>query len=193
MKTPLRFQITEFDCGTIALLNAVSYLFDREEIPAELVRAINLYTLDCYDEKGNLGAGGTSRHAIDLLTHWITDFAESKNFNIECERLEGELVTLDVLKRCLDQNGVVFIRCWQLCEHYVIITKIDDNDAYIFDSYYLDENYYDKDNEVKIIFDQPFLYNRVVKLNRLLSESKKDFSLGDIAKRECVLIVRSSN
>ncbi|MDD4547326.1 MAG: hypothetical protein PHI05_01100 [Bacilli bacterium] len=190
MKTPLRFQITEFDCGTIALLNAVSYLFNREEIPAELVRAINLYTLDCYDDKGNLGAGGTSRHAIDLLTHWITDFAKSKNFNIECERFEGADVTLDRLKGCLNKNGVVFIRCWQKCEHYVIITKIDDNYAYIFDSYYFDEQYYNKDREVTIVFDQPFLYNRVVTLNRLFSETKKDFALGDISKRECVLIIK---
>ncbi|MFA5603768.1 MAG: hypothetical protein WDA12_02810 [Bacilli bacterium] len=190
MKTPLRFQITEFDCGTISLLNAISYLFNREEIPAELVRAINLYTLDCYDEKGNLGAGGTSRHAIDLLTHWITSFAKSKNFNIECERFEGKEVTLDILKQCLNKNGVVFIRCWQNCEHYVIITKIDDEYAYIFDSYYLDENYYDKDKEVKIIFDQPFLYNRVVTLNRLFSDTKKDFALGDVVKRECVLITK---
>ena len=54
MKIPLRFQVTEFDCGTVSLLNAFSYLFDRDEIPAELVKAIHKYTLDCYDEEGNL-------------------------------------------------------------------------------------------------------------------------------------------
>ena len=53
MKIPLRFQITEFDCGTVALQNAISYLFDRENVPAELVRAISIYTVNCYDEKGN--------------------------------------------------------------------------------------------------------------------------------------------
>lgn len=61
MKVPLRFQITEFDCGTASLLNAFSYLFDRKEIPAELVKVIYSYTLDCYDEYGNIGQGGTSR------------------------------------------------------------------------------------------------------------------------------------
>ena len=50
MKTPLRFQITEFDCGTVSLQNAFSYLFERKEIPAELIKAIHKYTLDCYDE-----------------------------------------------------------------------------------------------------------------------------------------------
>ena len=40
MKTPLRYQITEFDCGSISLLNCITYLFKREEIPAKLVKAI---------------------------------------------------------------------------------------------------------------------------------------------------------
>lgn len=51
MKIPLRFQITEFDCGTVALQNAVSYLFKRENVTAEVIKTISLYTLDCYDEK----------------------------------------------------------------------------------------------------------------------------------------------
>ena len=37
MKIPLRFQVTEYDCGTTSLLNAFSFLFDRNCIPAELV------------------------------------------------------------------------------------------------------------------------------------------------------------
>lgn len=67
MKIPLRFQVTEFDCGTVSLLNAFSYLFEREEIPALLVKSIFKYTLDCYDDKGNLGQGGTSREAIKKI------------------------------------------------------------------------------------------------------------------------------
>ena len=46
MKNPLRFQVTEYDCGTVALQNALSYLFEREELPAALVKAIHKYTLD---------------------------------------------------------------------------------------------------------------------------------------------------
>ena len=190
MKVPLRFQVTEFDCGTVSLLNAFSHLFEREEIPAELVKAIHKYTLDCYDELGNLGQGGTSREAINKLTHWITRYANSKNFNIKCERLEGSEVNLTKIKECLDNFGCVFIRCWQLTEHYVIITKIDKKNAYIFDPYYLDKNEYKNDSEIKIILNKPFTHNRIVTLKRLFSESKKDFALGKIENRECVLINR---
>lgn len=193
MKVPLRFQVTEFDCGTVSLLNAFSYLFERKEIPAELVRAIHIYTLDCHDEKGNVGAGGTSREAINKLTHWITRYANSNDFDVICERLEKEEVNLNNFKRCLDKKGCVFLRCWQLCEHYVILTKLDKKYAYIFDSYYLDKTEYDKDSGVKIIFNKPFTHNRKVSLRRLFSENNKDFSLGEVNGRECVLINRGKN
>ena len=191
MKVPLRFQVTEFDCGTVSLLNAFSYLFEREEIPAELVKSIHRYTLDCYDEQGNLGQGGTSREAINKLTHWITRYANSKNFKVRCERLEKDEITLERMQECLKNNGCIFVRCWQTQEHYVIITKIDKRYAYIFDPYYLDKKEYDRDSQVKIILNKPFSHNRRVTLKRLFSDTKKDFALGEIERRECVLINRT--
>lgn len=192
MKIPLRFQVTEFDCGTVSLLNAFSFLFEREDIPAELVRAIHNYTLDCYDEYGNIGQGGTSREAIQLLTHWITSYAEKKELGVRCIRYDKESVTLDKIRDCIQKKGVVFLRCYQDCEHYVILTDIDEEFAYLWDSYYLEEDYYQGDSNVSIIFDKPFSYNRIVTLNRLFEESKNDFALGPIEGREIVLINRTS-
>ena len=190
MKVPLRFQVTEFDCGTVSLLNAFSYLFEREDIPALLVKQIHKYTLDCYDEEGNLGNGGTSREAISKLTTWITHYANSNDFNVICKRLEKNDVTFDKIKECLDNKGVVFVRSYLVGEHYIIVTKILRNKVYIFDPYYLDKSYYDKDKQVKIVFNKPFTHNRIVTLKRFLSDGKKDFSLGDMDRREVVLINR---
>lgn len=50
MNNPLRIQLTEYDCGPTSMLNAVSYLFPRDDIPPEIVRSIMLYCLDCFDE-----------------------------------------------------------------------------------------------------------------------------------------------
>ena len=188
MKVPLRFQVTEFDCGTVSLLNAFSFLFERDEIPAKLVRAIHLYTLDCHDENGKISCEGTSKQAISKLTHWITKYANSNNFNVSCKRLEKQEVILENMKKCLDSSGCVFIRCWQTTEHYVIITKIDKNFAYIFDPYYLDKSYYAKDKDVQIILNKPFSHNRKVKLKRLFSNQNQDFCIGNVEMRECVLI-----
>ena len=40
MKNPLHYQLSEYDCGPTCMLNAVSFLFEREEIPPEVIRNI---------------------------------------------------------------------------------------------------------------------------------------------------------
>ena len=46
MKNPLSYQTTEYDCGPTALTNAMSFLFSREDIPPDIIKAITLYCLD---------------------------------------------------------------------------------------------------------------------------------------------------
>ena len=46
------------------------------------------------------------------------------------------------------------------------------------------------DPDIKIILNKPFNYNRIVSLKRLFSENKKDFAMGKMENRECVLINR---
>ena len=94
------------------------------------------------------------------------------------------------MKKALDNNGVIIARCYQDCEHYVLITKIDDFFAYIFDSYYLEENYYANDDDVAIVLHQTFTHNRLVKIERLFDESLKHFSLLEKNKRSIILINR---
>ena len=55
MKSPLRYQVTQYDCGPTTMTNAILYLFEREEIPPDLVRHIGLCTLDSYDRNGHCG------------------------------------------------------------------------------------------------------------------------------------------
>ena len=40
MKNPLRYQMSEYDCGPTTMLNAISYLFPREIISPEVIRNI---------------------------------------------------------------------------------------------------------------------------------------------------------
>ena len=35
MKNPLHYQLSEYDCGPTSMMNALAYLFEREEIPPE--------------------------------------------------------------------------------------------------------------------------------------------------------------
>ena len=166
MKVPLRYQNSEYDCGTTSFVNALAYLYDREKIPVELLKAIYKFTLDVEDENGIVGNGGTSRENARLLAHYFSQYANNNRFDLHCEIINGENVTLEKMKKTLDNDGVIIARCWQDGEHYVLITKIDDHFAYIFDPYYLEEDYYVKDEDVAIVLHETFTHNRVVKLER---------------------------
>ena len=61
----------------------------------------------------------------------------------------------------INNNGAIIARCWQSCEYYVLITKIDENFVYIFDPYYLEEDYYYNDEDVSIVFHETFTHNRM--------------------------------
>ena len=164
-------------------------MYDREEVPVELIKAIYKYTLDVEDKEGVIGKGATSRKHAELFARYFTKYAnENKNFNINCVVLSKNKVNLEDMKKTVDTNGVIIARCFQDVEHYVLITKIDDNFAYIFDPYYLEEDYYYNDEDVKIILHETFSHNRLVKIERLFDESHKDFSLLKKQDREVILI-----
>ena len=94
MKIPLRFQITEFDCGTVALQNAISYLYDRENVPAELIRAISIYTVNCYDERSNISDTGVTRDVMENMTVWIDNFLGQCHFGLDCRRFVGQNIDI---------------------------------------------------------------------------------------------------
>ena len=187
----MRYQNTEYDCGTTSFVNALAYLYDRKDIPVKLLKAIYRFTLDVEGKSGIKGEGGTSKKHAQLLAKYFVEYANSHNeFNIHCKSLYGENVTLDNMKKCLANNGVIIARCWQDTEHYVLITKIDANFAYKFDPYYLEDDYYVDDDDVAIVLHESFTHNRLVKIERLFDESHKDFSLLEKSKRSIILINR---
>ena len=184
MKVPLRYQTTEFDCGAVALVNCLSFLFDREEIPIELVKKINTYTMDN-------SSGGTSRDAVRFISSRLTEFADKKNFPVKCEYLFDEQVTFEKIKSWIQSGGCAFFRCWCVdVEHYVTITQIDDDFVYLFDPYYLERDHYDKNKHIEIIPDQPFMANRKVCVD-YFKNKKGDLSLNSIKVRETLLMKRT--
>lgn len=188
MKIPLRFQITEFDCGTIALQNAISYLYHRENVPAELVRAISIYTVNCYDEKGNIADKGNSRVVMEKMTSWVDEFINKYNFGLSCKRELGACLDFADIKKCVDNGGCALVKTYSNNDNqFVIVTKIDENFVYLWDSYYIGETYYDLERKITIVFNKPFHYNRQVAISRFKETSKKDYALGPMEFRECLL------
>ena len=192
MKTPLAYQITEYDCGQATLLNAMRYLFKRGEVPPVVIKYITQYTLDTVGQNGQIGLCGTSPHAIEYLANWINNNNSSLNIDIKAKILRKNEVDINnaSLSDCIKQGGVAIFRVWSDCEHYVLCTKMDEKDAYSFDPYYLDEREYDDDLECTMVFNKPFEYNRIVSKKRFNSLSKNDFSFVKNEESKILLLYR---
>ena len=182
-KTHLEYQMTEYDCGPISVLNALRYLFNREEIPPDVYKYILQNTLDKSEKHG------TSCIALEKLCLYLNN---NSDLNIECESLSKDHCSIydKKLEETLKNNGVAIIRVWQTTQHYCLLTGLDEKYAYIFDPYYFDITYYDNDKCVEIIKDKPFEYNRKVLKSRLDEKNKKDFSLVQGENMQIVLMIK---
>ena len=95
MKTPLHYQMTEYDCGPISMMNAIIFLFDREQIPPDLIRNIMLYCLDGYGAEGAPGRSGTTRAAMMFLSNFLgmtVTYGGSDNNHFCLHGLQGLVV-----------------------------------------------------------------------------------------------------
>ena len=190
VKVPLRYQMTEYDCGTESVMNALSYVFEREDILADLLRIVFRQTLDEMGEDGHVGDGGTSRGAMGQLTGFINDYAIENKFPIHAEHITGEAVTEELLRNRTGENSAIVAGVWLTTfEHYVLITKIEHDKVYIFDPYYVDKKRYDNDEMVEIVPDAPKTHNRIVKIDRLMG-TEKDLCMGEVDRREVLVILR---
>lgn len=192
MKTPLNFQVSEFDCGTVSAINVINYLFAREEIPAQLLRSIYRYTLDRISPTGKAGEGGTSTQAMTLLANWFNEYAAANQFPLHCQTYYRQEITPELLQKKIKKDRVALVRLYLQNQHYVLLTRMDANYVYLFDPYYLDETYADCDKQVTIIFDKLFAYNRQVALERFFSHGKKDFAMGPESQRELIICQRKA-
>lgn len=189
MKIPLSYQTTEYDCGPTTMTNAISFLFNRKEIPPDVIKHIVLYSLDAYNYKGEFGKSGTSGMAMMFLSNWLNQFGKVKKFPIRCEFLTGRDVYIGQNSRIvagLQQGGTAVARVMYGCWHYVLMTGADNQYVYLFDPYYRKKPFRLK--EVEIITGSPEKMNRRVAYERLNSTEKEAYALGPTDFREAILL-----
>ena len=188
MKQPLRYQITEYDCGPTSLLNAVSFLFEREDIPPELVRNIMLYSLDTYGTDGVSGKSGTSHTAMLFLSHWLEGFGKAGRLPIRSEYLTGRDVNLSESSRivsALRRGGAAVVRLDLDGWHYVLLTGIEDEGVFVFDPYYLPGAL---SAEIQVVQGQETKYNRIIPRTLFETEEIRPYGFGPYDQREAVLL-----
>ena len=193
MKIPLRYQLTEFDCGPTSLLNGLSYLFEREEIPPEIVRNIMLFCLDQYDQDGTPGKKGTSHAAMLFLSHWLDGFGETGKLALKSIYLTGGDVTLEPgsqLRNVICRGGAAVVRVDLEGWHYVLITDVKGDDIYVFDPYRLPEPH--PVAGIQTVFDPNLAYNRIIPLAKFERTVLLPYAFGPYEKREAVLLMNAA-
>ena len=191
MKTPLHYQISEYDCGPTSMLNAMSFLFSREELPPEILRNTMLYCLDCYGKEGHPGKSGTSCMAMMFLSNWLDGLGKAGLLPVSSRYLRGEEVFIGEGSRLNDTlccKGVAVVRLWFEVEHYVLMTGVEDEEILLFDPYYQEEAFEGAESLVRIDLAHPLWYNRRVPFSFFNRETQELYALGKKEAREAVLL-----
>ncbi|MDR2044849.1 MAG: peptidase C39 [Clostridium sp.] len=189
MKIPLQYQRTEYDCGPTSLLNAVSFLMNREEIPPDVLRYVMMYTLDSYNHKGEACKNGTSRMAMLFLSSWLNQYAKATRFPLSCEYLSGDRVRItedSKVVEALRQGGAAVVRLLYGCEHYVTLTGFSGRRLELFDPYYRRRPF--KQEGISILTDKPHSANRSLPFEMLNQTGRLPYALGPEESREAVLL-----
>jgi hypothetical protein len=189
MKNPLNYQTTEYDCGPTTMMNAISFLFKREDILPDITKCIMQYCLDGYNKKGEAYKSGTTDMAMLFLASWLNEFGKVRKFPIHCENLMKDQVYVGNTSRiseCLYQNGVVVAKVMLGCWHYVLLTGIDGEYVDLFDPYFRQKEFVG--DQIQMIWDEPKVRNRRVPISRLNCTGKENYALGRLDSRACVLM-----
>lgn len=200
MKNVLNYQSSEYDCGPTTLINAIRYLFERNEIAPELLKAISLYTLDSYNAQGESGKSGTSKMAMQFLASWMNQYGRSKNFPIEARFLEAEQVYIapnSAIVGCLQQKGVAVVRVWLGGdEHYVLLTQSDGDEIGLFDPYFWDYTQEEleslKKQGITVVWNEPAKLNRMVRADVMNQKETVNYGMGERSMREAMLLYNSN-
>ena len=203
MKVPFRLQTTEYDCVPASLVNALSYLFDREQIPPSVVQRIYLHSLDRESVWGETRRG-TSGNAVEMLGALLDNYKEKryKHFAVSSEFITGRDVHLkkdSKVLRCIDSGGVALLRVWleQDDWHYILAFRHEEGQMLCFDSYRPSKKA--GGNDSVLVLDTvghqdhnlsiPFTsLDQEVKAPTVFEASKHKWALGPKNERECLLL-----
>lgn len=189
MKIPLHYQVSNYDCGPTSLVNALCVLFEREDIPPELIRNIMLYCLDCYNLQGEEGRSGTSRLAMMYLSNWMDGYGKTGRLPIASEYVTGRDVFIgpgSKINQALQCNGVVVVRLFLDEWHFILLTGKGSGVVWAFDPY-MSTELFANHPEIGLELD-PWHYNRTIPDSVFDSEEEQLYALGPKDLREAVII-----
>jgi hypothetical protein len=206
MKIPFRYQSTEYDCVPTTFINALQFLFKRDEIPPIAIQKIMQYSLDTVSERGEFGSGkggGTTGYAVQMIMYFLESYKKGV-FSLKCEYIGGAQVHLrqgNKIMTCINRGGIALM-C--VCTdktavntHYILAMGLDSADRasfLFFDPYYRIRKFSGENAEhVELLsYGKRQEPNLRVSRERLDSSDLLPYSMGPVDMRECCLLERSN-
>jgi hypothetical protein len=198
MKSPLRYQATDADCGKTSMVNAFMYLFERSEIAPQVVDFVTRVTGDC-----NLAVNGyyrgTSAHSLAFMAAWCNDYLAKAGMPVRAQAISGDEVSVadgSVLVEGLKSGAVAVCGCHLAVDHYVLMTGLEGDFVRIFDPYYDSyppTHFTLPDEGVIWVDDAPFSHNRLVARSVLDDPSARSYTLYAGSGRDAVLLWRTDD
>ncbi len=176
----IQYQWSEFDCCPMCYINVLCHFLKKDEIKQDTIKAIFQDTLDRKN-------GGTSKVANLLLTTKLMEYKEEWNIPFRTTIYYGSKVN-ETLFQAIFIQGLAMIRTYLEVPHYCLVTGMDQEFIYLLDPYELPENVFDDHPNIWIIH-KPFA-NRKVKRNYFFEDGTKDYMLGPISQRECIVFYK---
>lgn len=196
LKNNLIYQTSEYDCGTACLVNALRYLYERDEIIPEVLKAMYTFSLDCFDDDGKPGFSGTSKACMHYIAYWLNHYSKTHTFQIKAKEYSDQCIKIEESNgfgQFLKKGGCILLRVWLETGHYILLTGIDSENIYLFDPYYeemgtKEYDFLSKVDGVTIVHDHPKQYNRIVKISRINDLTNDYYHQGPIKKHQALCI-----
>ena len=194
MKNRLITQSSEFDCGPTTLVNAIRFLFHREEVPPAVLKHIWAMGNDTFNEDGHPGKHGTSKASMRYMAEWLNAYGQGCHFPIRAKFLdeaETAVAPGSATWQCLQEGGCALVRCFSGgYGHYVLLTAIlSEEEVGLFDPF--DEEPEAHEDPWRAVEGDEKRMNRAVHLSVMNREDRSDYAMGPVAIRENLLIWRT--
>lgn len=192
MKIPMRYQMTEYDCGPTSLMNAIQFLFEGDEIPPDFPKMIWSITLDGYNDNGIAYRTGTTSEAMRFFGSWLNGFAKMTRYPVKTDFLEKDEVHITADSRIVQElksGAAVVTRCLFDVGHYITLTGMEGDYVKVFDPYWMEKKI--KIDGLIYVDDHPKEYNRLIHKDILESETGVIYALNDVEKRDALIIRRT--
>lgn len=198
MKVPFRQQLSGYDCVPTTLINGLSYLFSRDEIPPFIVHRAYKECMDLESFRG------TSSRAIQELGFLLSNYREKryKKFVVETEYLCGDQVHLkqgSKVIQCINSKGVALL-CVHTTDnnwHYILGFRLEGEWLHCYDPFPRTKRFLNHENIKFIAAKEHHEPNLIIHLDWLDKSFKKTkdydgrkYVFGRTDDRECLLLNR---